>query len=178
METTVHCKGVKHKHLEIPVDHVRSVMRIIHNLDEMTETARGWLAGGSVGFVPTMGDLHEGHITLVQAARQECEISVVSIFVNSLAFDQGEDLTSYPRDLLRDLQLLSNASVDVVFIPRAEDLFPPHFSTYVALSGPIAERLERVNNPGYVRELATEMTKLFQLVRPDRVYFGQKDAQE
>jgi pantoate--beta-alanine ligase len=153
-------------------------MRIIHNLDEMTETARGWLAGGAVGFIPTMGDLHEGHITLVQAARQECEISVASIFVNPLAFDLGEDLTPYARDLPRDLQLLSDTNADVVFIPRAEDLFPPHFSTYVALSGPIAERLESVNNPRYVRGLATEMTKLFQLVRPDRVYFGQKDAQE
>ncbi len=91
-------------------------MRIIHNLEEMTETARGWLAGGSVGFVPTMRYLHEGHITLVQAARQECEISVASIFVNPMQFEESDVLIRYPRDLSRDLQLLSSTNVDVVFI--------------------------------------------------------------
>jgi pantoate--beta-alanine ligase len=153
-------------------------MRVIHTLDEMTQTARGWLAGGSVGFVPTMGDLHEGYVALMQAVQQECEISVASIFVNPILFDQSEDLACYPHDLVRDLQLLSNANVDVVFIPHEEDIFPPHFSTYVTPSGPMAERLEGLSSAGYICGVATVITKLFQLVRPDVVYFEQKDASQ
>jgi len=151
-------------------------MRIIHDLDEMTETARGWLAGGSVGFVPTMGYLHEGHLALVRAAHQECEISVVSIFINPLQFSRDEDLISYPVDPERDLQLLSDANVDVVFIPRAEEVYPAQFSTYVTPTGPTIKRLEGLTAPGYIRGVATIMTKLFQLVRPDVAYFGQKNA--
>jgi len=109
-------------------------MRIIYDLDEMTETARGWLAGGSVGFVPTMGYLHQGHVALMQAAHQDCEVSVASIFVNPIQFEEYEELIRYPRDLPRDLQLLSNAMIDVVFIPRAADLYPPDFATYVTPS--------------------------------------------
>jgi pantoate--beta-alanine ligase len=153
-------------------------MRIIHNLDEMTETARGWLAAGSVGFVPTMGFLHAGHLSLVQAAQQECEISVACIFVNPIQFDAQEDLLRYPRDLERDLQLLQDIKVDVVFIPRAEDIYPLHFSTYVTPIGPTMARLENLSSPIYIRGVATAITKLFQLVRPDVAYFGQKDAQK
>src|SRR5712691_3445931 len=100
-------------------------MRIIQNLDEMTETARGWIAAGSVGFIPTMGHLHTGHVTLVQAARRECQISVVSIFVNPLQFAPGQDPAQYPLDLAQDIQLLDKEQVDVVFVPRPEDIFPP-----------------------------------------------------
>jgi pantoate--beta-alanine ligase len=153
-------------------------MRIIHDLDEMTETARGWLAGGSVGFVPTMGFLHGGHLTLVRAAQQECEISVVCIFVNPLQFATQEDLLRYPRDLERDVQLLRDINVDVVFAPRSEAIYPPYFSTYVAPAGPVVERLESISSPVYIRGIATVMTKLFQIVRPDIAYFGQKDAQK
>jgi len=153
-------------------------MRIIHTLDEMTETARGWLAGGSVGFVPTMGFLHAGHLSLVQAAQQECEISVACIFVNPIQFDAQEDLLRYPRDLERDLQLLQDINVDVVFIPHAEDIYPLHFSTYVTPIGPTMARLESLSSPVYIRGVATAITKLFQLVRPDVAYFGQKDAQK
>lgn len=152
-------------------------MRIIHRLDEMTETARGWLAGGTVGFVPTMGFLHDGHMTLVEAAKRECEISVVSVFTSPLQFATAEDYARYPRDVTRDLQLLEAASVDVVFLPRVEDLFPADFSTYVMLSGPLADRLEAAAFPYALRGSATTLTKLFQLVRPDVAYFGQKDAQ-
>ncbi len=151
-------------------------MRIIHTLDEMTETARGWLADGSVGFVPTMGYLHEGHRMLIRTVQQECEISVVSIFVNPLQFPSKEDWAQYPRDLARDLHMLSAEHIDVVFIPRVEDMFPPHFSTYVTPFGQIVERLEGTISPGYGRGVATEITKFFQLVRPDVAYFGQKDA--
>lgn len=153
-------------------------MRIIYDLDEMTETARGWLAGGTVGFVPTMGYLHQGHVTLMQAAHQECEISVASIFVNPIQFEENEELIRYPRDLTRDLQLLSNARTDVVFIPRAEDLYPPDFSTYVTPSiSPWAMQLAKgIGSLIYNRGVTTVITKLFHLVRPDVAYFGQKNA--
>ncbi len=153
-------------------------MREIHDLDEMTETARGWLAAGSVGFVPTAGHLHRGHVRLVQASRQECELSVVSIFVNPPQFGSDKDLVQDPNDLAKDVQLLGIEQVDVVFIPRPEDIFPANFSTYVVPSGPIAERFEGAARPGYMRGVATVMTKLFQLVRPDVVYLGQKNAQQ
>ncbi|HYK85293.1 MAG TPA: pantoate--beta-alanine ligase [Ktedonobacteraceae bacterium] len=151
-------------------------MRIIAQLDEMTETARGWLAGGSVGFIPTMGHLHEGSIKLIEAARQECEISVVSIFVNPLQFIQGTEPVLTPGDVAHDLQLLELAQADVVFMPRAEDMYPPEFGTYIIPSGPVAKRLESFSNRIYVRGVATLAVKLLQLVRPDVAYFMQKDA--
>lgn len=151
-------------------------MRIIAQLDEMTETARGWLAGGSVGFIPTMGHLHEGSIKLIEAAKQECEISVVSIFVNPLQFIQGTEPVLTPGDVAHDLQLLEAAQVDVVFMPRAEDMYPPEFGTYIIPSGPVAKRLESFSNQIYVRGVATMAVKLLQLVRPDVAYFMQKDA--
>ena len=153
-------------------------MRIINNLDEMTETARGWLSGGSVGFVPTKGHLHIGHLALIQAARQECEISVVSIFVDAVALGSGDDPAAYPHYLAQDLQLLASANVDVAFLPHAGDMYPPDFSTYVAPTGPLVERLEGASRPAHLRQLATGIIKLFQLVRPDFAYFGQKDAQQ
>jgi len=155
-------------------------MRIIHNLDEMTETARGWLAGGSVGFVPTMGSLHQGHISLVQAAHQECEISVASIFVNPIQFEESDDLLRYPRDLSRDLQLLSTTNIDVVFIPRTEDIYPAGFSTFVMPTSPLwaVQPAKGTRSRIYARGVATIITKLFQLVRPDIAYFGRKNAQQ
>ena len=155
-------------------------MRIIDHLDEMTETARGWLTGGSVGFVPLRSALHAGHLTLIQATRQDCQISVVSIV--PLAPDNASvaqvPLTASRPNLAQELQLLGNAGVDVVFMPRLEDFYPPQFSTYVTSSGPLMQRLEGANRPGYLREVATTATKLFQLVRPDIAYFGHKRAQE
>jgi pantoate--beta-alanine ligase len=151
-------------------------MRIIQNLDEMMETARGWLAGGTVGFVPTMGHLHAGHISLVKAVQRECEISVVSIFVNPLQFDPGQDHAIYPRNLSGDLQLLDNEHVDIVFVPRFEDIYPPHFSTYVTPNGPITQWLKKTNRLQYARAITTLTAKLFQLVRPDIVYYSLKNA--
>jgi pantoate--beta-alanine ligase len=152
----------------------KSHMRIIDNLDEMTETARGWLAGGTVGFVPLNGSFHAGHLTLVQAARQDCQVTVVSIV------DDPAPLVSAgtTRNLSQVLRQLGNEDVDVVFAPLLEDLYPPQFSTYVTPSGPLVERLEGAINPGYLRGVATITTKLFQLVRPDIAYFGHKHAQE
>lgn len=154
-------------------------MRIIHDLDEMTETARGWLAGGPVGFVPTGGHLHAGHLSLVQAAQRECEFSVVSIYyMDRQQAGVAEDQNRPQPELAGDLQVLSNSPVDVVFIPRPNDLFPANFSTYVTPFGTVAERLEGAIHPHYMRNYATTITKLLQLVRPDVAYFGQKTAQQ
>ena len=153
-------------------------MRIIYDLDEMTETARGWLAGGSVGLVVVNGNLHEGHLALVRSSFQECELSVVCIFDNGLRFESSEVLTRMPLNIAANLQLLDLEHVDVVFIPRPSDFYPSGFSTHVVPFGPIAEKLEGAIHPEYMRQVATSMTKLFQLVRPDKVYLGQKKAQQ
>lgn len=153
-------------------------MRIIHSLDEMTETARGWLAGGPVGFVPTSGCLHAGHLTLVQAARRECEITVVSIFARRSSPGIEQQRPGLVYDLARDIQLLDAAQVDVVFVPRPEEIYPPTFATYVTASGPIVERLEGSFYDDHARYVTTIFTKLLQLIRPDIAYFGQKSAQQ
>jgi pantoate--beta-alanine ligase len=153
-------------------------MRIIYDLDEMTETARGWLAGGSIGLVPAIGNLHAGHVALVRSSLQECELSVVSIFDNYLQFESDETQSRIPFRLAANLQLLDQEHVDFVFIPRPHDFYPPSFSTHVIPFGPIAERLEGVIHQESIRKVATSMTKLFQLVRPDKVYLGQKKAQQ
>src|SRR5690348_8377774 len=127
-------------------------MRIIHSLDAMTELARGWLTGGSVGFVPIMSPFHDGHKPLVLASRSMCETTVVSIMANSLTPDEWVDstLSQRPRDLTHDLQELSTLEVDVVFIPRIDALRPPEFSIYVTPAGPFAEQLQRVYHMGIV----------------------------
>lgn len=153
-------------------------MRIIYDLDEMTETARGWLAGGSVGLVPAIGNLHAGHVALIRSSLKECELSVVSIFDNHLHFESDEAQSRIPFNLAANLQLLDQEHVGVVFIPRPHDFYPSNFSTHIIPFGPIAERLEGAIQPENIRKVATSMTKLFQLVRPDKVYLGQKKAQQ
>ncbi|GAC1423718.1 MAG: hypothetical protein NVS4B1_12980 [Ktedonobacteraceae bacterium] len=157
-------------------------MRVIYTINEMIETARGWLAAGAVGFVPTTGNLHAGHLALVKAAQEECAISIVSIFVNPLQFSSEEELVQFPRLLARDLQLLRSAHVDVVFVPRAEDMYPPTFSTYITPTIARMERFNPANNQSntftYIYGLATVITKLFQIVRPDVAYFRQEATPE
>ncbi|HEU5381723.1 MAG TPA: pantoate--beta-alanine ligase [Ktedonobacteraceae bacterium] len=153
-------------------------MRIIHSLDEMMETARGWLAAGPVGFVPTTGRLHAGHLALIQAAQRECEVTVVSIFVDKTASDSSYQGSGPMYDLSRDVQFLASTQVDVVFIPRSQDIYPPTFATYVMASGPLVERLEGPFYRDYARYVTTIFTKLLQLIRPDIAYFGQKSAQQ
>jgi pantoate--beta-alanine ligase len=153
-------------------------MRIIYGLDEMTETARGWLAGGSVGLIPVVSNLHAGHLALVRSSLQRCELSVVSMVDYSLQIDSDENFTRVPFRLAENLQLLEQERVDVVFIPRLHDFYPPGFATEIVPFGPIVERFEGAIQPGVFRSVATSMTKLFQLIRPDKVFLGQKKAQQ
>ena len=132
---------------------------------------------GPVGFVPTMGFLHAGHLALVQAARRDCQSVVVSIFVNPTQFGPQEDLSRYPRDLPRDLALLDEAGVDLVWLPTAEVMYPPGYQTWVTVDE-VSQPLEGARRPGHFRGVATVVAKLFHAVQPDRAYFGQKDAQQ
>ena len=133
--------------------------------------------GGSVGFVPTMGYLHDGHLELVRRARAENITVVASIFVNPSQFGAQEDFTSYPRDTERDLAMLEEENVRLVFMPTVEEMYPQGFSTRVEVEK-ITERLEGESRPGHFRGVATVVAKLFNIVQPDRAYFGQKDAQQ
>ncbi|MER3420693.1 MAG: pantoate--beta-alanine ligase [Chloroflexota bacterium] len=130
-----------------------------------------------LGFVPTMGYLHEGHLALVRRARAECPSVVVSIFVNPTQFGPREDFARYPRDPERDLALLEKEGVDLVFMPEAAEMYPPGFDTWVEV-GTITRRLEGRARPGHFRGVATVVCKLFNIVQPRRAYFGEKDAQQ
>lgn len=132
---------------------------------------------GRVGLVPTMGYLHEGHLSLVRRARDECEHVAVSIFVNPTQFGPQEDLSSYPRNLERDLSLLEPLGVDLVWVPSAEIMYPPGYQTWVEVEE-ITRPLEGAMRPGHFRGVATVVAKLFNAMQPHRAYFGQKDAQQ
>jgi pantoate--beta-alanine ligase len=135
-------------------------------------------AGMSVGMVPTMGALHDGHLSLVRRARAECDRVVVTVFVNPTQFAPGEDFDRYPRDLHGDLAALSLAGVDAVFAPSVDAMYPPGQATLVRVTGPVAERLEAAHRAGHFEGVALVVTKLFVAGRPDRAYFGRKDAQQ
>jgi len=130
-----------------------------------------------VGLVPTMGFLHAGHLSLVHAARAECASVVVSVFVNPTQFGPSEDLEAYPRDLERDLALLQEAGADLVWAPEAGSMYPPGFQTWVTVEE-VTKPLEGERRPGHFRGVTTVVAKLFNAVRPQRAYFGQKDAQQ
>ncbi len=151
-------------------------MKVARTIAEMRQ-ARLALAG-SIGFVPTMGYLHEGHLALVRRARVENDAVVASIFVNPTQFGPQEDYERYPRDEERDLALLRNEGVDIVFIPAAQEMYPPGFTTWAEVPGPLTERLEGAARPGHFRGVATVVLKLLNIVQPHRAYFGQKDAQQ
>ena len=137
---------------------------------------RGRLAG-SVGLVPTMGALHEGHLSLVRRARAECDHVVASVFVNPTQFGPGDDIRSYPRDLPRDERLLRETGCDLLFAPAAREMYPPDSDTVVE-PGAVAASLEGERRPGHFRGVATVVSKLFNIVTPTRAYFGRKDAQQ
>jgi pantoate--beta-alanine ligase len=132
---------------------------------------------GTVGFVPTLGFLHEGHLALVKQARMENSTVIVSIYVNPAQFAPREDFRAYPRDLNRDLALLRGEEVDIVFVPSDDEMYPPEFGSWVDVEK-VTERLEGVSRPGHFRGVATVVAKLFNIVQPSRAYFGQKDAQQ
>ena len=150
-------------------------MRTVITLTELAEIRRSF--AGRVGLVPTMGYLHEGHLSLVRRARQECDHVVVSIFVNPTQFGPKEDLSKYPRDLDRDLSLLSPLGVDLVWMPTAEVMYPPGYQTWVEVEA-ITRPLEGAMRPGHFRGVTTVVAKLFNAVQPHKAYFGQKDAQQ
>jgi len=150
-------------------------MRVITSVAEMRRARREM--AGSVGLVPTMGALHEGHLSLVRHARAHDDTVVASIFVNPTQFSPGEDYARYPRDPDRDLALLRDLGTDLVFMPPAEDVYSDGFDTYVQVEK-LTRRLEGAHRPGHFRGVATVVTKLFNVVQPHRAYFGQKDAQQ
>ena len=150
-------------------------MKVVRTVAQL----RAWRKGlsGTLGFIPTMGYLHQGHLALVSRSKRENDTTAVSIFVNPTQFGPREDLAHYPRDLPRDLALLEKAGTDLVFAPETEEMYPPGFSTWVMAEG-MTERLEGACRPGHFRGVATVVAKLFNLVQPHRAYFGQKDAQQ
>jgi len=132
-------------------------------------------AGKLVGLVPTMGALHEGHLSLVRASQSQCDVTAVSIFVNPLQFGPTEDLDKYPRNLERDKALLSELGVNFVFAPPTSEMYRPGAKTYVDVSD-LSSKLDGVSRPGHFRGVSTLVCKLFEIVRPDQAFFGQKDA--
>ena len=150
-------------------------MKVIETIGEIRQRRRQLPA--PVGFVPTMGYLHEGHLALIRRARAENASLVVSIFVNPAQFDPQEDFNSYPRDPQRDLAMLAAEQTDVVFMPSVAEIYPPGFNSWVEV-GRVTERLEGASRPGHFRGVATVVAKLFDIVQPTRAYFGQKDAQQ
>lgn len=154
-------------------------MEIINRRQRMASVARKIRReqDRTIGLVPTMGALHEGHLSLVREARRMCDIVVVSVFVNPTQFGPGEDFEHYPRDLTKDTALLTDYNVDYIFAPPVEEIYPKGFSTYVNVEG-LSEQLEGASRPGHFRGVATVVTILLNTVRPDFAFFGQKDAQQ
>ena len=150
-------------------------MKVIETIGELRQRRRQLAA--PVGFVPTMGYLHEGHLALIRRARAENLSLVVSIFVNPAQFGPQEDFSSYPRDPQRDLAMLAAEQTDIVFTPSVAEMYPPGFNSWVEV-GQVTERLEEASRPGHFRGVATVVAKLFDIVQPTRAYFGQKDAQQ
>lgn len=152
-------------------------MKIVKTVKEVKEQVRKWRKQGlTVGFVPTMGYLHEGHLSLMKAAGENDRV-VVSIFVNPMQFGPTEDLESYPRDLERDAALCEEVGVDLIFHPEPEEMYDSHFCSYVDMSV-LTEELCGLSRPVHFRGVCTVVNKLFHIVAPDRAYFGQKDAQQ
>jgi pantoate--beta-alanine ligase len=149
-------------------------MQVIDTIATFRRARSGY---GRLGLVPTMGYLHEGHLSLVRRARKECGAVAVSIFVNPTQFGPNEDFTAYPRDMKRDLELLEREQVDLVFTPSVAEIYSPGSTTAVDV-GDVTARLEGAARPGHFRGVATVVCKLFNIVQPNRAYFGQKDAQQ
>jgi pantoate--beta-alanine ligase len=153
-------------------------VKTIENISRMSTFVKMMKKEGkSIGFVPTMGHLHEGHLSLVKTAKKHTDVAVMSIFVNPMQFGPKEDYERYPRDLKRDEELAREAGVDVVFNPSAKDIYPEDYATYVTVEK-LTDTLCGQSRPGHFRGVATIVTKLFNIVKPDVAYFGQKDMQQ
>lgn len=151
------------------------VLRRVRAMKEACAAARA--AGKTVGFVPTMGALHDGHLSLVRRVRAQVNLTVVSIFVNPTQFGSSDDFARYPRDLVRDTDVLAREGVDILFAPEPDEMYPPGAATFVEVAG-LSDKLEGKSRPGHFRGVATVVTKLFEIVSPDVAAFGQKDAQQ
>lgn len=152
-------------------------MKLVETVAELRAWRIGLPAPGALGLVPTMGFLHEGHLSLVRRAKAENTLAAASIFANPAQFNRPEDLANYPRDIPRDLAMLAGAGCDLVFVPAAAEIYPSGFDTWVQ-PGAIATPLEGAHRPGHFRGVATVVLKLFNLFQPQTAYFGQKDAQQ
>ena len=153
-------------------------MKVINSVSDMQHFSReARLSGETIGFVPTMGYLHEGHMSLAREAKTRNAKSVLSIFVNPTQFGPSEDFAAYPRDMEGDLEKCEAASVDAVFVPNAREIYPDGFSTHVDVAG-VTDVMEGIRRPGHFRGVATVVLKLFNAVMPHRAYFGQKDYQQ
>ena len=150
-------------------------MQVAHSIAQMKKLRRE--CAGSVGLVPTMGYLHEGHLELVRQAKSENAVAVATIFVNPTQFGPSEDFKSYPRDLDRDLALLEKVKTDIVFVPPDKEMYPGDYNTWVEVRG-ITAKLEGKSRPTHFQGVTTVCSKLFNIIEPDRAYFGQKDAQQ
>lgn len=153
-------------------------MEIFRNIEAIKAYLREKQYGGhSIGFVPTMGCLHEGHLSMVKKAADENDIIVVSLFINPKQFGKNEDFDKYPKNFLKDVELSKEAGAHVIFNPTAEEMYAPNYKTYVEVEK-ISDVLCGINRPGHFKGVATVVTKLLNIVHPDRAYFGQKDAQQ
>ncbi len=154
-------------------------MEIINRRQRMSSVARKVRReqDKTIGLVPTMGALHDGHLSLVREARRLCDVVIVSVFVNPTQFAPGEDFERYPRDLTKDTAVLADYNVDYIFAPSPEEMYPKGFATYVTVEG-LSEQLEGTVRPGHFRGVATVVTILLNIIRPDFAFFGQKDAQQ
>lgn len=154
-------------------------MEVVKTISEVRAQVNQWRTEGlTVGFVPTMGYLHQGHGSLIKRAAEENDKVVVSIFVNPIQFGPKEDLATYPRDLERDSKVSKDAGASLIFHPEVDEMYEKDLSTYVNVDGSITESLCGEKRPGHFRGVATVVTKLFNIVKPDRAYFGEKDAQQ
>lgn len=154
------------------------MIKVVHTIDEVRKQVKEWRQeGASVGLVPTMGYLHEGHQSLIKRSVKDNDRTVVSVFVNPMQFGPAEDLDSYPRDLNADTKLCEATGVDLIFNPEPEEMYKEGFCSFVDMNGPTAELCGK-SRPIHFRGVCTVVSKLFNIVTPDRAYFGQKDAQQ
>lgn len=153
-------------------------MQVIKHISQMRDYINRIEKKKSIGFVPTMGCLHEGHLSLIKKARQDCDEVAVSIFVNPTQFGAGEDYHKYPRDLSRDIELCNEEGVDVVFVPSRQEMYPEAYFTFVKVEGKLSSSLEESSRPGHFQGVCTILTKLFNIISPDFSYFGEKDYQQ